>query len=110
MRAKLFTSAARRERWRTAGRHGDIVARTYASVPALATRGDLVQLKAHANRFLLAKLVRCWAAIAAAFGVEHHQAENEVREAMLTAGIWCCEYSGVSILIPLRDTAMCTWS
>ena len=48
-------------------------------MPALATRGDLVQLKAHANRYLLAKIVRCWTTIAGAFGVEHHQAGNEVR-------------------------------
>eukprot|EP00904_Undaria_pinnatifida_P007595 jgi/Undpi1/3966/HiC_scaffold_16.g07334.m1 len=67
-----------RERWRTIGRHGDIVARTNASMPALATRGYLVQLKAHANRFLFAKLVRCWSTIASAFGAEHHQAENEI--------------------------------
>ena len=38
-----------------------------------------MQLKAHANRYLLAKIVRCWTTIAGAFGVEHHQAGNEVR-------------------------------
>ena len=69
-----------------------------------------MQLKAHANRFLLAKLVRCWAAIAAAFGVEHHQAENEVREAVLTAGIRGCNDSGVPVLRPPREKPMCTWS
>lgn len=59
-----------RERWRTAGRHGGIVSRANASLPALSTRGDLGLLKTHADLMLLAKLSRRWRKIAEAFGVK----------------------------------------
>lgn len=69
-----------REKWRTLGRHGGIVARAGASLPALATRGDLSQLKGHANRALLTKIVRCWDNIAKYFGVRSSRGGDEVRE------------------------------
>ncbi len=47
-------------------------------MPALATRGDLVQLKEHADRVLIGKLVRCWDKVAGFFGVEHCQDDYEV--------------------------------
>eukprot|EP00752_Nemacystus_decipiens_P014275 g12696.t1 len=71
-------SFSNRARWHTAGRHGGIVARAQASVPALATRGDLVQLKEHADRVLIGKLVRCWGTLADFFGVEHTDGTHEV--------------------------------
>ncbi|CAN0488831.1 unnamed protein product, partial [Ectocarpus sp. 12 AP-2014] len=51
-------SRSNRGRWQTAGRHGGLVARAKASVPSLATRGDLVQLKGHADRVLMGKIAR----------------------------------------------------
>lgn len=47
-------------------------------MPALATRGDLVQLKEHADRVLIGKLVRCWGTLAEFFGVEHTHGTHEV--------------------------------
>lgn len=47
-------------------------------MPALATRGDLVQLKEHADRVLIGKLVRCWGTLAEFFGLEHTHGTHEV--------------------------------
>ncbi|CAM9303091.1 unnamed protein product, partial [Ectocarpus fasciculatus] len=71
-------SRAHRGRWKTAGRHGGLVARAKASVPSLATRGDLVQLKGHADRVLIGKIARCWATVAGFFGVKPAHGANEV--------------------------------
>ncbi|CAN0281933.1 unnamed protein product, partial [Ectocarpus sp. 12 AP-2014] len=71
-------SRSNRGRWQTAGRHGGLVARAKASVPSLATRGDLVQLKGHADRVLMGKIARCWATVAEFFGVKPAHDANEV--------------------------------
>lgn len=55
-------------------------------MPALATRGTLVQLKDHADRVLIGKLARCWAIVADFFGVKHARDTYEVGPAGVRMG------------------------